>query len=109
MKIVLRDGICEIWFCRVNQPCVFLEICMAVFGNYGLKIMNIGQLLSLRKKIRYIKKTSRYMIQYKQGSIVFQKIWNTVLFLQKSYRKFEKEKKNGNYRITNLRQFKCIQ
>ena len=42
MKIVLRDGICEICFCRVNQPCVFWGICMAVFMAYGLKIMNIG-------------------------------------------------------------------
>ena len=61
MKIVLRDGICEICFCRVNQPCVFWGICMAVFMAYGLKIMNIGSLLRLCKKIRYIKKTFRYM------------------------------------------------
>lgn len=61
MKIVLRDGICEICFCRVNQPCVFWGICMAVFMAYCLKIMNIGRLLSLCKKIRYIKKTFRYM------------------------------------------------
>ncbi len=53
MKIVLRDGICEICFCRVNQPCVFWGICMAVFMTIEHKYrvtIELVQKNSLHKK-----------------------------------------------------------